>query len=160
MSKVRPIPEGFHSIIPHLMVKGADAAIAFYKKAFGAQELHRSPAPDGKRLMHAMLRIGDSMLFLADEFPEMGSCQAPAPEGSPVVIQLYVEDVDKTFNQAVAGGAQVRMPPTNMFWGDRYSQIRDPFGHIWAIATRVEDVSFEEMNKRAKTAFAQPPAKK
>ena len=159
--KVKPIPEGFHSIIPHLIVKGGDAAIAFYKKAFGAQELSRSPAMDGKRVMHAMLKIGDSVLFLADEFPEMGSCQAPpAQGGSPVTINLYVENVDKIFNQAVAGGAKVRMPPADMFWGDRYSQIIDPFGHVWAIATHIEDVPPEETAKRAKAFFSKPPAAK
>ena len=157
--KAKPIPEGFHSIIPHLVVKGADAAIGFYKKALGAQELSRSPAMDGKRLMHAMLKIGDSVIFLADEFPEMGGCKAPAPkDGSPVTINLYVEDVDKVFNQAVAGGATVRMPPADMFWGDRYSQIVDPFGHIWAIATHIEDVPPQEAARRAKEFFSKPPA--
>jgi PhnB protein len=159
--KAKPIPEGFHSIIPHLVVKGANDAISFYKKAFGAQELSRSPAMDGKRLMHAMLRIGDSVVFLADEFPEMGGCHAPSPQGgSPVTINLYVEDVDKIFNQAVAGGAKARMAPANMFWGDRYSQIVDPFGHIWAIATHLEDVSPEESARRAKEFFSKPPAAK
>jgi len=160
-SKVKPIPDGMNSIIPQLTVKGADAAIAFYKKALGAQELHRSQTPDGKKVMHATLKIGDSILFLADEFPEMGGGKSPLGlGGSPVTLHMYVEDVDKLFNQVVAAGAQVRMPPTNMCWGSRYSQVTDPFGHVWALATHVEDVSPEEAAARAKEMFSKPPAGK
>jgi len=159
--KVKAVPEGLHSLIPHLIVKGAEEAIAFYKKAYGAQEISRHPGPDGRRLMHASLKIGDSVLFLADEFPEMGSCRAPqGTGGTPVTIHLYLEDVDKVFNQAVAAGAKARMPPTTMFWGDRYSQVTDPFGHVWALATHVEDMSLEEMIKRGKAAFSKHPAAK
>jgi uncharacterized glyoxalase superfamily protein PhnB len=150
---VRAIPEGFHTITPHLIIRGAAAAIDFYKKAFGATEVCRHPGQDGKTLMHAELKIGDSHLFLADEFPQMG-CKSPlALGGSPVTISLYVEDTDAVFNRAVAAGAQVRMPPMDMFWGDRYGQITDPFGHVWSIATHKEDVSPEELARRAQAAF-------
>ncbi len=149
---VRAIPQGFHSITPHLVVRGGAAAIEFYKKAFGAAEISRHPGPGGK-LMHAMLKIGDSNLMLADEFPEHGCTSPQALGGSPVTISLYVEDVDAVFKQAVAAGAQVRMPPMDMFWGDRYGQVIDPFGHWWSIATHKEDVSPEEMARRAAAAF-------
>jgi len=159
-SKVKPIPEGMHTITPHLIIKGADAAIAFYKKALGAQEIHRSLTPDGK-VMHASLKIGDSMLFLADEFPQMGTCKSPQGlGGSPVTLHLYVEDVDKVFKQAVDAGAQARMPPSDMFWGDRYGQVTDPFGHVWALATHIEDVPQEEMLKRANEIYCKPAAAK
>jgi uncharacterized glyoxalase superfamily protein PhnB len=155
MSKngVHPIPPGFHTITPHLVIHGAQAAIDFYKKAFGATAIMCMPGPGGK-VMHAELKIGDSILFLADDFPEMGSC-SPAPgNSSPVVLNLYVEDCDKIFNQAVAAGAKVQMPPANMFWGDRYAKFADPFGHNWAVATHLEDVPPEEMPKRAAEAMA------
>jgi PhnB protein len=155
MSKngVRHIPERFHTITPHLVVHGAAAAIDFYKKVFGATELMRSPGPGGK-LMHAELRIGDSNVFLADDFPEMGACAPAANGSSPVVLNVYAEDCDKIFNQAVAAGAKVQMPPADMFWGDRYCKFADPFGHNWAVATHIEDVAPDEMQKRAAAAFA------
>jgi PhnB protein len=149
---VRAIPEGFHTITPHLVVRGGAQAIDFYKKAFGAAELSRAPMPDGK-LMHAHLKIGDSQLFLCDEFPEQGARSPLGLGGTPVTISLYVEDADAVFQQAVAAGAQVRMPPMDMFWGDRYGQVTDPFGHIWAIATHKEDLTPEEINQRAEAAF-------
>ena len=153
---VKPIPEGMHALTPHLIVKGGAAAIDFYKNAFGATELSRSPAPDGK-IMHAALRIGDSTLFLADEFP--GHCNAPAPDRqSPVTLHLYVEDADAVFNRAVAAGATAKMPMMDAFWGDRYGQVADPFGHSWSIATRKEEVSPEEADRRAKAMFSQKPA--
>jgi PhnB protein len=153
-SKVRAVPEGFHTITPHLVIRGATAAIEFYKKAFGAQTIMSMPGPGGK-VMHAELKIGDSILFLADEFPDMGSC-APAPgSSSPVVLNLYVEDCDKIFNQAVAAGAKVQMPPADMFWGDRYAKFSDPFGHNWSVATHIEDVPPAEMPKRAEEAMKQ-----
>jgi uncharacterized glyoxalase superfamily protein PhnB len=149
---VRAIPEGFHTITPHLVIRGAAQAIEFYTKAFGATEICRHPGPNGL-LMHAEIKIGNSIVFLADEFPAMG-CQSPQTlGGSPVTLSLYVEDTDATFNQAVAAGATVRMPPMDMFWGDRYGQVIDPFGHIWAMATHKEDVSPEEMARRAQEAF-------
>ncbi len=155
MAHVKPIQDGYHTIIPHLTLKGAAAAIDFYKKAFGAVELGRMPLPDGKALLHAQLKIGDSHLFLCDE-PQFPGCPK-SPQtlgGNSVVVHLNVEDCDATFNRAVAAGAQVNMPPTDMFWGDRYGQLTDPFGQRWSIGTHKEDVSPEEMKKRAETACA------
>jgi uncharacterized glyoxalase superfamily protein PhnB len=136
-------------------VRGAAQAIEFYKKAFGAEELTRMPSPDGRTVMHAELQIGDSILFLADEFPEMGARSPKALGGSPVTIHLYVADVDAVFNRAIQAGATAQMPPTDMFWGDRYGKLTDPFGHVWSVATHTEDVPPEEMAKRAQAAFAQ-----
>ena len=155
MANVKPIPEGQGAIVPHLAVRGAAEAIEFYKKAFGAVELMRMPTPGGK-LGHAHLKIGDSHLFLADEFPGMGSCQAPATLGGTTVsIHLNVEDIDATFQKAVAAGAKPLMPPMDMFWGDRFGKVSDPFGHEWSMATHKEDLSPEEMKRRADEAFAQ-----
>jgi len=145
-ASVKPIPEGMHSITPHLICAGAAEAIAFYKKAFGALELNRLPAPDGK-LLHAMLRIGDSSLMLVDEMPQHGSLGPKSLKGSPVTIHLYVDDVDATFARAQNAGAKVTMPVTDMFWGDRYGQLEDPFGHRWSVATHIRDVSPEEMRQ-------------
>jgi PhnB protein len=141
---VKRIPEGMHSVTPHLVCNGAAEAIEFYKKAFGAEEMGRMPMPDGK-LGHAMLRIGDSMIMLADEFPEWGSVGPATLKGSPVTIHLYVENADAQFDRAIAAGAQVRMPLADMFWGDRYGVLEDPFGHRWSVAHHVRDVSPEEM---------------
>ncbi len=152
----KPIPEGCHTVTPHLVIKGAAKAIDFYKKAFGAQEMFRMPGPDGQTLMHAEIRIGDSVIFLADEFPDMGAERAPQSlGGTSVTIHLYVPDVDATFNQAVKAGAKPSMPVMDMFWGDRYGKVTDPFGHEWSIATHKEDVPPEEMGKRAATAMSQ-----
>jgi uncharacterized glyoxalase superfamily protein PhnB len=151
---VKPVTDGYHTVTPYLVVRGADKAIDFYKKAFGAQEVVRMPAPDGQRLMHAEVKIGDSYVFLCDEFPEYGSGKSPqALNGTPVGLHLYVPDTDATFNQAVAAGATVKMPPADMFWGDRYSKVIDPFGHEWAISTHKEDLSPAEMAERAAKAF-------
>lgn len=147
MSKVKAVPPGMHTVTPHLVVKGASKAIEFYKTAFGAQEVRRAGSADG-RIMHAEIKIGDSAVFLADEFPEMGSA-GPVAGKSPVALHVYVEDADKLFNRAVSGGATVRMPMMDAFWGDRYGQIIDPFGHTWALATHKEDVTAKEMEKRA-----------
>jgi PhnB protein len=153
-NRIKAVPEGYHTLTPHLVVKGADEAIAFYKKAFGAEEITRLPGPDGKSIMHAELKIGDSRLFLVEEFPQMG-CGGPLSiGGTPVTIHVYVEDADTVFNQAVAAGAEVRMPLENAFWGDRYGQITDPFGHRWSLATRKENLTPEEISKRAQAAFA------
>jgi PhnB protein len=141
---VKPIPEGMHTLTPHLVCAGAAEAIEFYKRAFNAVELGRMPAPDGK-LMHAMVKIGDSMLMLVDENPQFGMLGATALKGSPVTIHMYVEDADATFSQAVAAGATVQMPLADMFWGDRYGRVQDPFGHSWSIATHKRDMSPEEM---------------
>ena len=152
------IPDGHHTITPHLVIKGASDAIEFYKRAFGAEELSRMPmpGPDGQmKLGHAELQIGDSRLFLADEFPEYGST---GPDGhSPVVLHLYVPDTDATFNRAVEAGATATMPPADMFWGDRYGKLVDPFGHHWSIATHLEDLTPEQMQERMAAAFGAQP---
>jgi uncharacterized glyoxalase superfamily protein PhnB len=153
-NRVKPIPSGMHTLTPHLVVKGASKAIEFYKKAFGAEEIGRMPGPDGKSILHADLKIGDSHFFLVDEFPEM-DCRGPqSVGGTPVTIHMYVEDVDAAFGKAVAAGAHVKMPLSDMFWGDRYGVLTDPFGHAWSIATHKEDVTPEEIRKRAQTACA------
>lgn len=146
---VKPIPEGVHTITPHLVCAGAAEAIEFYKKAFNAVEIHRVPAPGGK-LMHAAIRIGDSMVMLVDENHEWGIKGPKTLNGSPVTIHMYVEDVDATFAQAVAAGATPGMPPQDMFWGDRYGMVVDPFGHNWSVATHVKDMSDEELQQAAK----------
>lgn len=152
-----PIPAGRHAITPHLVIKGASEAIEFYKKAFGAEELYRMPFPnpDGTmKLGHAELRIGDSRLFLADEFPDHGSVGPSG--GSPVTIHLYVTDVDAAFARAVEAGATASMPPADMFWGDRYGKLVDPFGHHWSIAEHIEDLTPEQVEERM-AAFAGGP---
>ncbi len=151
---VKAVPEGTHTITPHLVVDGAEQALEFYKKAFGAQVAGVHKTPEGK-VMHAEMRIGDSRLFLADEFPGMGSPSPKTLGGSPVVLNLYMEDIDKVFNQAVSAGGTVTMPLANQFWGDRYGQLKDPFGHTWALGQHVEDVSPEEMERRSRELFAQ-----
>lgn len=143
-STVKAIPDGMHTLTPHLICAGAADAIEFYKKAFGATELNRLPGPDGK-LMHASVRIGDSVLMLLDEFPQWGSLGPKALKGSPVVLHLYVEDVDAVVAQAVAAGAKLTLPVAEMFWGDRYGQVEDPFGHKWSVATHTRDLSPEEI---------------
>ena len=150
MSKTatKPIPDGMHSLTPHLICKGAAAAIEFYKAAFGAVELARMPGPGGK-LMHASVRIGDSTLMLVDEAPEWEMFGPTSLKGSPVTIHLYVKDVDATVAQAVAAGARVTMPVTDMFWGDRYGTLEDPFGHRWSVATHTRDLTPEELQQAA-----------
>ncbi|MES2102610.1 MAG: VOC family protein [Pseudomonadota bacterium] len=143
-SKVKPIPEGMHSITPHLVCDGAADAIEFYKKAFNAVELMRLPAPDGK-LVHGSVRIGDSTLMLVDESPQWNSFGPKSLKGTPVTIHLYVENVDAAFAQAVAAGATAKMPPADMFWGDRYGVLIDPFGHNWSLATHTRDLKHEEI---------------
>lgn len=149
MSKVRAIPEGMHSLIPHLICRGAAEALDFYVRAFGAIELVRLPGPDG-RLMHATLRVGDANLMLVDEMPEWGALGPLALGGTPVTLHLYVDDVDASFQRAVAAGATPKMPPADMFWGDRYGQVIDPYGHRWSIATHVRDVPPEQMLEAAR----------
>lgn len=153
----QPIPEGMHSVTPHLVCEGAAEAIEFYKKAFGATEGGRLPGPGGK-IMHAQIRIGGSAVMLVDDFPEWGSHGPKALKGSPVTIHLYVPDVDAVFNQAVAAGATVKMPVADMFWGDRYGMLIDPFGHQWSIATHKRDVSPAEMEEEMRKM--PPPAPK
>jgi uncharacterized glyoxalase superfamily protein PhnB len=143
-SPVEPIPDGMRTVTPHLVCAGAADAIEFYKKAFGAVETGRIPGPNGK-LMHAAIRIGDSVVMLNDEFPDFGSVGPKTLKGTPVVIHLYVEDADAFAARAAAAGATITMPIADMFWGDRYGQIEDPFGHRWSIGTHVRDVAPDEM---------------
>jgi PhnB protein len=132
-AQVKPIPDGMHSVTPHLVCAGAADALAFYAKAFGATEISRLPGPQGK-LMHSAFRIGDSVIMMSDEFPDFGSLGPNALKGSPVVIHLYVEDADAFVARAAAAGAKITMPVADMFWGDRYGQITDPFGHDWSFS--------------------------
>ncbi len=141
---VRPIPEGYRTVTPHLVCDKAGEAIDFYKKAFGAVELARMPGPDG-RIMHAELRIGDSPIMLADAFPEFGSQGPLALKGSPVTIHLYVNDADAVWARALEAGARPTMELADMFWGDRYGQVADPFGHLWSIATHKRDMTDEQI---------------
>ena len=142
--KVKPIPDGMHSLTPHLTCAGAASAIEFYKKAFNAVETSRMPGPDGK-LIHASVRIGDSALMLVDEMPQWGALGPTARGGTSVTIHLYVDDVDASFAQAVAAGGKVTMPVSDMFWGDRYGQLEDPFGHRWSLATHTHDLSADQI---------------
>ena len=146
---VKPIPEGYHSVTPYLIVRGASAAIEFYQKAFGAVELFRFPSPDGK-IGHAEIKIGDSPIMLADEHPEMGYQGPHSIGGSPVSLMIYLEDVDSVFNQAVNAGATVKETLQDKFYGDRIGTVIDPFGHVWHLSTHKEDVSTEEMQERMK----------
>jgi uncharacterized glyoxalase superfamily protein PhnB len=145
---VKGCPEGMHTVTPYLTCVGAAEAIEFYKKAFNAMELARLPGPDGK-IVHAMIRIGDSTLMLADEFPEMESFSPKSLKGSPITIHLYVGNVDAFVSRAVEAGAKITMPVADMFWGDRYGQIEDPFGHKWSVATHIRDVTPEELERGA-----------
>lgn len=145
---VKPIPEGMHSVTPHLVCAGASDAIDFYKRAFGAVEESRIPGPGGK-LMHASIRIGDSAVMLVDENKEWGLLGPTSLNGSPVTLHLYVDDVDAVFANAVKEGAMIAMPVADMFWGDRYGVLTDPFGHKWSIATHIRDVPPEEAQAAA-----------
>jgi PhnB protein len=150
-AKVKPIPDGFHALTPYLVVENAARAMEFYARALGAKELFRLPTPDGK-IAHAEIVIGGSRVFLSDEFPERGEMGGKSPKtlkGSPVSRFIYTENADALFKQAVEAGAEPRVPPTDMFWGDRWCHVVDPFGHEWQIATHIEDLSPEEMGKRA-----------
>jgi len=152
MSEVKPIPDGYHTFTAYLALPDAGKAIDFYKQAFGAIELCRMPSPEG-RIGHAELKIGDSVIMLADEVREMGYRSPRALGGSAVSLLLYVEDVDSVFNKAIETGGTVQRPIANQFYGDRSGALEDPFGHLWIIATHVEDVPPEEMAKRAKAFF-------
>lgn len=157
-----PIPAGREGLIPHLVCDGCADAIEFYKRAFGAEEISRTPAPDGQRIMHAEIRIGGQPVFLVDDFPEFcgGKSQTPAAlGGTPVTIHRFVEDCDAAIQQAADAGATVKMPAADMFWGDRYGVVIDPFGHCWSIATHKSDPTPAEMRQAMEEAFAQgPPA--
>ena len=148
MPNVKPIPEGYPQVTPYLCVEGASRAIEWYSTVFGARERMRMGAPDGK-VGHAELELGDSLLMLADEFPEMGMRSPKAVGGTPVTISVYVDDVDGVFERAVQGGAKPLRQVENQFYGDRTGQFEDPFGHRWSVATHVEDVSPDEMERRA-----------
>ena len=151
----KPIPEGFRTVTPHLVVRGASDAIEFYKKAFGAEEIMRMPGPDGKSIMHSEIKIGDSMLMIVDEMPHMEHCVSPQKlNGTSVAIALYVSDADALYQRAIDAGAKGTMPPMDAFWGDRYSKVTDPFGHEWEICTHKEDLTPEEIGKRAQEWMA------
>jgi PhnB protein len=145
-AKIKPVPDDMHTITPHLIVDGAAAAIEFYQKAFNAQEVMRLPGPNGK-LMHATIRIEGSPVMLVDEMPEWGALSPKSLKGSPVTIHIFVEDVDAFVPRAVAAGAKITMPVDDMFWGDRYGKLEDPFGHQWSVATQMRQVSMEEMQQ-------------
>jgi uncharacterized glyoxalase superfamily protein PhnB len=145
-TKAKPLPAGMHSVTPHIICAGAGDAIEFYKKAFGATEMFRLPGPDGK-LMHGSIRIGDSAVMLAEESEKHGVLGPKHLKGSPVTIHLYVEDADAFVARAAEAGAKVTMPVAEMFWGDRYGRLQDPFGHMWSVATHVRDVTPDEMKQ-------------
>ena len=149
--RIKPVPDGMHTVTPHLICAGASDAIEFYKKAFKAVEVGRVAGPQGK-LLHALIRIGNSAVMLVDEFPDWGSFGPKSLKGSPVTIHLYVEDVDAFVERAVAAGAKVTMPLDDTFWGDRYGKLEDPFGHQWSVATHVRDVSPDEMQQAVQKA--------
>ncbi len=150
------IPPGFRTVQPHLVVRGAARAIEFYQRAFGAEEVSRAPMPGGDLLMHAEVRIGDSIVMLVDELPQMRYWVSPQQlQGTSVGISLHVEDADAWFERAVAAGCEVSLPIMDAFWGDRYAKVRDPFGHEWEIVTHQEDLTPEAMAERAQAFFAQ-----
>jgi PhnB protein len=152
MAQVKPIPDGYPRVTPYLHVDGANAAIEFYSKVFGATERMRMPAPGGK-IGHAELQIGNSVIMLADEFPDMNVRGPKAFGGTPVTVMVYVEDVDQAFDRAIKGGAKEIRPVMDQFYGDRSGEFEDPFGHRWNVATHVEDVPPDEMAKRAATVI-------
>jgi PhnB protein len=151
MSSVKPIPDGYHTVTPHVFLKDIAKAIDFYKQAFGAEEIYRMPGPGGQGVMHAEIRIGDSNIMLAGEWPQPDSPTASAETlgKTTVSIMLYVTDADAAFKQAVAAGATAIMEPNDAFWGDRYAMVKDPFGHGWEIATHKEDLTPEQIGERA-----------
>ena len=154
MAAAKPIPEGCHTLTPHLAIRDAAKAIEFYRQAFGAQVIGVYNMPDG-RVMHAEIKIGDSIVMLADEFPNAPVQAPPSVGGTTTVMHLYVEDVDSWFRRAAGAGATVVMPVMDCFWGDRYGQLKDPFGHLWAIATHKEDVEPAEVQRRGAAAMAE-----
>ncbi|MBO0721331.1 MAG: VOC family protein [Blastocatellia bacterium] len=158
-TKAKAIPDGFHGATPYLCIKDAAKALDFYKKAFGAQELMRMGGPDGK-IGHAEIKIGEAVIMIADEFPDMGFLSPQTIGGSPVGMMVYVEDVDGFVNKATTAGAKILKPVADQFYGDRSGQLEDPFGHRWYIATHIEDVPPEEMKKRADEFMKQQMKKK
>ncbi len=154
--KVKAVPPGFHTLTPHLTVRDADKALEFYKKGLGAEVGGVARMPDGK-VMHASLRIGDSMLMLNEEMPEYGGLSPLSLGGTPVTVHIYTDNVDEAFNRAVSAGAQVKMPLMDQFWGDRYGMVTDPFGHKWSLAAHIKDLSPEEMQRAQDEAMANMP---
>jgi PhnB protein len=155
----KPVPEGYHTVTPALIVRGAPAAIDFYKRAFGAEEIARMEGPDGT-VMHAEIRIGDSIVMMGEENQQWGARSPASTNGVPVSLHIYVDDADAVFERAVREGATVRMPLEDAFWGDRYGKVTDPFGHEWGIATHVKDLTPEEMRRASEewmTQVAQAP---
>ena len=150
--KMNPVPKGFNTVTPYLSINGATAAIDWYKKAFGAKELYREPTPDGK-LMHARIRIGDSIVMMSDIFPGPNAPSLNAGSKSPVTLHIYMKNVDKLWQQAIDAGAKVAMPLDNQFWGERYGQLTDPFGHAWSMAEQVK-MSKAERDEKEKQAMA------
>jgi len=150
---VKPIPEGYHTLTPFLTVRDAARAIEFYKQAFGATERGVAKGPDGK-VMHAEIKIGDSIIMMSDEFPEFGSLSPESVGNTSMGLHIYVEDVDASFDRAVKAGAKVEMPVMDQFWGDRYGRLKDPFGHKWSIATHKKDMSADEMKRAMDEAMA------
>jgi len=150
---VKPIPEGYHTLTPFLTVRDAARAIEFYKQAFGATERGVAKGPDGK-VMHAEIKIGDSIIMMSDEFPEFGSLSPESVGNTSMGLHIYVEDVDTAFDRAVKAGANVEMPVMDQFWGDRYGRLKDPFGHKWSIATHKKDMSGDEMKRAMDEAMA------
>ncbi len=159
MKSNNPIPPGFHTLTPYLIVNGAKKAIDFYKKAFAAEERFIMPGPDG-RVMHGEIKIGDSIVFLCDEMPERENLGPLSRGGATSSLMMYIKDVDTSFDKAVKAGCTIKMPLANQFWGDRFGVLVDPFGHVWCLSTHVEDVSPEEMEKRSAEACKQAAATK
>ncbi len=153
-TKIKPIPEGFHTVTPHLILKNAKRAIEFYKSAFDAKVLGLFPSPDSKGTMHAQIRIGDSILMMGDEAPDRGCRSAETLGTSPISLYLYMPNVDAAFKQAVAAGATVTMPVADAFWGDRCGTLNDPFGYSWTIATHIRDLTPDEIQEGAQAFFA------
>ena len=154
MTLVNPIPEDFHSITPHLVVRGVERAVSFYEAAFGAEELFRNFGPDGESIIHSELLLGDSRFFVNDEFPDCGSVSPEHLKGTAVTLHLYVEDVDALYERALEAGAEAVFPLQDCFWGDRYAIVRDPFGHKWSLASRMEDLSPGEVGEWARRKFS------
>jgi uncharacterized glyoxalase superfamily protein PhnB len=155
MTAIQPIPAGYHTITPHLTVYDAAAAIDFYKRAFGAKECARMTSPDGQRVVHAEIRIGDSIVMLCDECREFGQLAPTSLGGTSTSLHLYVTNADEAFERAVLAGATIEMPIQETFWGDRYGKVSDPFGHRWSLSTRVREVSEKELAEGAKACFQQ-----
>ncbi len=156
-NQVKPVPDGYATITSYVTVQDASAAIEFYTKAFGAEELFRMPGPDGKTVMHAEVQIGDSRMMLGSEYPGPGAKAPGTINGTTITVHLYVADVDRSFDRAIAAGATEMMKPMDMFWGDRMGKVADPFGHHWSIATHIQDLTPEEIGKGAAEFFAKGP---